>query len=461
MDPQLKKISSRYHVFENWAHTFICEPELYFTPETEDEVEKIVIFAKAKNKSIKVIGAGHSPSDLACTKDFMINLDNLNRVLEINREEKTVSVQAGISLNQLNQELWKNGLAMSNIGSISDQSLAGAISTATHGTGINFGNISTQVTELTLITATRGTLTCSEKTNPDIFKAALCNLGALGIIIRITLKCEPAFRLEAIQTPAKFDEILNNLDHVVHSAEHVRFWWFPHTDDCVLWKANRTIKEPNSSTIGYIRETLLGYHLYQFLLYLTRLRPSTIPRLARHMFKIKYSTPTCIIDDSYKVFNIDCLFPQYVNEWAIPWEKTPEALRKINQWTKETNSFVHFPVEVRFVDKDDIWLSPSYGCKVCYIGIIMYRPYRVAVPYKEYWKAYEQIMRSLGGRPHWAKAHTMSVLELEKCYPKFNDFKKLMHELDPNGMFLNAYLRRHILGEVGEDVDTRLFKAKL
>ena len=132
-------------------------------------------------------------------------------------------------------------------------------------------------------------------------------------------------------------------------------------------------QEPNSSTIGYIRETLLGYHLYQFLLYLTRLRPSTIPMLARQMFKIKHSRPTCAIDDSYKAFNIDCLFPQYVNEWAIPWEKTPEALRKINQWIKETNSFVHFPVEVRFVDKDDVWLSPSYGYKVCYIGIIMYR----------------------------------------------------------------------------------------
>ncbi|CAG8743766.1 12869_t:CDS:2, partial [Ambispora leptoticha] len=194
-----------------------------------------------------------------------------------------------------------------------------------------------------------------------------------------------------------------------------------------------------SETIGYFRETIIGYHLYQFLLYLTRFYPFTIPLLAHLMFLIKFNEDTLVVDDSYKVFNFDCLFQQYVNEWAIPLERTAEALRKLDQWIKENEKkiYVHFPIEVRFVDQDDIWLSPSYGRKTCYIGIIMYRPYNKPVPYKKYWAAYEQIMR--------------------EC----DDFLELREKLDPEGTFLNPYLRRHLLGEHGPEIDAAQFKARL
>ncbi|CAG8433457.1 5291_t:CDS:2 [Ambispora gerdemannii] len=411
--PNLGNKQKNYQ-FRNWSSTFKCVPELYFRPKSEDELVNIVNLARENHKTIKVVGSGHSPSDLACTNEYMINLDDLNHVLEFDPKSRIITVEAGIRLFQLNQELKWRGIALSNLGAISDQSIAGAISSATHGTGINFGNLSTQVIGLTMITASGKKIHCSEVKDAEIFKAALCSVGALGIITRVTIQCEPEFRLEAEQQPMKLDTILNDLKEIVCSAEHVRFWWSPHTDDCAK----------QAETIGYFRETILGYHLYQFLLYLTRFYPPTIPRLAHLMFLIKFNKGTLMVDDSYKVFNSDCLFEQYVNEWAIPWERTAEALRKLGQWVRENDEkgiYVHFPVEVRFVDKDDIWLSPSYG----------------------------------------RKAHTMFKDELTKAYPKFKDFLELREELDPEGIFLNPYLRRHLLGEYGPKVDAAQFKARL
>ncbi|CAG8738313.1 7867_t:CDS:2, partial [Funneliformis mosseae] len=260
------------------------------------------------------------------------------------------------------------------------------------------------------------------------------------------IQCESAFKLESNQYPMKLNDILNDLDSIIYSAEHVRFWWFPHTENCIIWKADRTTGDLKIQQPSYFKDHIVSYHLYQFLLYITRYFPSTVPLLTTLMFNYKFSQPKQVINASYKQFNFDCLFPHYTNEWAIPLEKTKEALEKLYKWINGNDVFVHFPVEVRFVDKDDIWLSPAYNRKVCYIGIVMYRPYKKPVPYKRYWAAFEEIMRSCDGRAHWAKAHTMTAAELEKSYPKYKGFIELQKSLDPNGMFLNLYLKRHLFG---------------
>ncbi|KAF7724003.1 hypothetical protein EC973_001463 [Apophysomyces ossiformis] len=446
LEPALKTIAEENHLFQNWAKTFSCQPELYFTPSTEDEVVKIVRLAKKHEKTIKVCGSGHSPSDLACTRGFLLNLDNLNSLLRVDRKQCMVTVEAGISLHQLHRILGENGLALSNLGSISDQSIAGVISTATHGTGAHFGCLSTMIVDITMITADGELLHCSRTELPEVFDAARCSLGALGIVTRVTLQVEPAFRLEATQKPYRMTDILASWDAVIHSAEHARVWWFPHTDDCVVWRANRTEKPPTTeASNSWLLQRGIGVHLYQAMLNATRYKPSAIPALTRFMFKTIHSKPLHVVDDSYKVFNFDCLFPQYVNEWAIPWEDAPNALRDLDEFIRTNDLKVHFPVEIRFVDEDDVWLSPAYGRKTCYIGVIMYRPYGNPVPYKKYWKGYEDIMRKYAGRPHWAKAHGQSRRDLEASYPKFNAFLQVRQQLDPTGVFLNDYLQRHVV----------------
>ncbi|CAG8443904.1 7490_t:CDS:10 [Diversispora eburnea] len=389
LDERLKKISRSNVKFFNWAKTFTCVPELYFEPECEEDVIMIIELAKTHNKKLKAIGSGHSPSDLPCTDGFMVNMDKFNRVLTVDQDTKTVTVEAGIKIHQLNEELNKYGLALSNLGSISDQTISGAISTATHGTGINFGNLCSQIVSLTIVTASKGVLYCSDNLNPDIFKAASCGLGVLGIIINVTIQCENAFRLESIQNPEKLGNILNILNEIIYSAEHVRIW---------------------------------------------------------SMFKLNFSKPIHAIDTSYKLFNFDCLFPQYTNEWAIPLERTAEAIEKLITKIEEIGLNVHFPIEIRFVGQDDIWLSPNYERDCCYIGILMYRPYSKSVPYKKYWAIFEDIMKNCDGRPHWAKKHTMSTSELSKSYPKFNAFLNIHKQLDPSGIFLNSYLNKHLYG---------------
>ncbi|SAM02442.1 hypothetical protein [Absidia glauca] len=452
LDKDLQDIAHENYQFKNWAKTFQCQPELLFTPTTEKQILKVVELANRKNKRIKVFGSGHSPSDLACTEDFLVNIDGMNRLLAVNQDGATVTVEAGMSLHKLHVVLKENKLALSNLGSISDQSIAGVMATASHGTGAHFGCMSTFILDMTLITANGQVVRCSSTENPELFTAAKCSLGALGIVTQVTLQAEPAFKLEAIQQPYKFPDILNNWDETIHSAEHVRVWWYPHTDDCVVWRANRTekpittnVQTMTNAVTTWWYERALGFHIYQGLLNMTRFRPAVIPALTQFMFDKVHSRPMHVIDDAHKIFNFDCLFPQYVNEWAIAWDDAPAVLRQLEDYITKHNLKVHFPVEIRFVDEDDIWLSPAYGRKTCYIGVIMYRPYGNPVPYKKYWKGYEDIMRKYNGRPHWAKAHGQTQQDLRHSYPKFDDFLNVRQQIDPNGMFLNAYLQRHIM----------------
>ncbi|KAF8951924.1 hypothetical protein BGZ52_009069 [Haplosporangium bisporale] len=470
---ELQALSTPKRTFENWARTFRCVPEQYYTPNTEAEIVKIIHFARILGKKVKAIGTGHSPSDLACTDGFMINTDKLDHLIEVDQKNMTITVEAGMKLHKLHDILELHELAMSNLGSISDQSVAGVMSTATHGTGAEYPSLCASVLDMTMITATGERLYCSKTVQPDIFNAAVCSLGSLGIITTMTLQCEPAFRLENKQEPAKLDHVLNNLDSIIHSAEHVRLWWYPHTDNVVIWRANRTTKEISTPKPSWRTSHWFNFHIYQGLLNICRYIPGLIPTLSRFMFWATQSKPLERVDDSVKVFNFDCLFPQYVNEWSIPWRHTAEALRALDKFiesgrvpdeltskdnassssglVQKTSSSsplkVHFPVEIRFVKKDNVWLSPAYGVDSCYIGIIMYRPYGKPVPYKRFWAGYEQIMGAFDGRPHWAKAHSVSYAGLEKAYPKMAQFTEIRETLDPEGMFLNDYLRRHLVPE--------------
>ncbi|KAI7866427.1 L-gulono-gamma-lactone oxidase [Spinellus fusiger] len=454
----LQSIAEENHVFKNWSKTFSCTSELYFAPSTEKQIVQIVQLAHQHKRAVKVFGSGHSPSDLACTQDFHVNIDKMNAILRVDKEAHTITVEAGMSLHKLHVVLRENGLALSNLGSISDQSIAGVISTASHGTGAHYGCLSTMILDMTLVTATGKVLFCSPTVEPDVFNAARCGLGALGIITSITLKAEPDFRLEAIQLPYKFPDVLADWIGVIHSAEHVRVWWFPHTDDCVVWRANRTQKPKQAQSSSWWVERGLGVHAYQAALSVSRYCPTVIPSITKVMFNTLHARALHVVDDSNKVFNFDCLFPQYVNEWAIPWEDAPEAMRRLDAFINENDLKVHFPVEIRFVDEDDIWLSPCYRRKTCYIGVIMYRqvPYGSPVPYKKYWKAYEDIMRSYGGRPHWAKAHGQSREALEAVYPKFNEFIRVRDQLDPQNMFVNNYLERHIVAPQNQQTHSKL-----
>ncbi|KAM9316360.1 L-gulonolactone oxidase-like [Gastrophryne carolinensis] len=428
--------------FQNWAQTYGSTPELYFQPTCAEEVKEILDLARKRSKRVKVVGGGHSPSDIACTDDFMIRLDKMNHVLKVDKEKKQVTVEAGMLLSELNEVLAKNGMALSNIGAVSEVAAAGVIGTGTHNTGIGHGILSTQVISLTIMTASGDILECSETLNAEIFQAARLHLGSLGVILTVTIQCRSAFRLQEIQFSSTLPEVLDNLDSHLKSSEYFRFFWFPHTENVSIFYQDPTDKPP-SSNANWFWDVLVGYYLLEFLLWISTFIPSLVPHINRLFFWLMFQGRSERGDISYKVFNFDCLFKQHVQDWAIPIEKTKEALMNLKTWLeKNPNVVAHFPVEVRFARGDNILLSPCYNRDSCYMNIIMYRPYGKDVPHQEYWLEYETIMKKVGGRPHWAKAHTCTRKDFEKMYPGFTKFNTIREKLDPTGMFLNAYLEK-------------------
>ncbi|KAG8445886.1 hypothetical protein GDO86_010613 [Hymenochirus boettgeri] len=428
--------------FQNWAESFGSSPELYFQPTCVEEIKEILDLARQRSKRVKVVGGGHSPSDIACTDDYMIRMDKMNRVLKVDKEKKQVTVEGGILLSELNEELEKCGLALINLGAVSEVAAGGVIGTGTHNTGINHGILATQVVSLQLMTASGEILECSESTNPEIFQAAQLHLGCLGVILSVTLQCRSAFHLQDVQYGAKLHEVLNDLDTHLKSSEYFRLYWFPHTEYVGLSLQDPTDK-PLASTANWFRDVVLGHYLLEFLLWMSTIISGIVPWINRFYFWVIFGRKTVRIDVSHKVFNFDCKFKQYVQDWAIPIEKTKEALLLLKSWLeKNPHVGAHFPVEVRFARRDDILLSPCFHQDSCYMNIIMYKPYGKDVPHQAYWSEYESIMRRVGGRPHWAKAHTCTRNDFEKMYPEYNKFSNIREKLDPTGMFLNPYLEK-------------------
>eukprot|EP00042_Codosiga_hollandica_P028387 m.148942 g.148942 ORF g.148942 m.148942 type:complete len:454 (+) comp52755_c0_seq1:285-1646(+) len=428
-------------LWTNWAQTKSCRPARLFEPRHEDDIREILAAARASRAQVRVTGTGHSPSDIACTSAWMVSLRRMNALLTV--DGVLATFEAGATIEHLNEELAKHNLAFPSLGSISEQAAAGACATATHGSGINFGTSSSSIVALRLMTYDGQVIVASEKENRDVFEAARCSVGALGIITQLTMVFEPSFDLRMVEYEISFARMLSDWEDIVHRNEHMRFMWYPHTDTVVVAELNRTRQPRQIPSSSWFRDVLVGYHALEFLLYLSRFCQPLVPLISKAWVKLFHSTtPKLIkIDRSDRVFNINCLFRQYVDEWAIDVKDFPEAMRQLRAWI-DKNAHVHFPVEVRFVKEDSSWLSPAYQRNSCYIGVIMYRPYGKPVPYRQYFQAYERIMQGFRGRPHWAKVFSCDRSYLQSVYPQWSAFEEVRARLDPVGGFANDWQRR-------------------
>ncbi|XP_055465794.1 L-gulonolactone oxidase isoform X2 [Psammomys obesus] len=366
--------------FQNWAKTYGCSPEMYYQPTSVEEVREVLALARQQNKRVKVVGGGHSPSDIACTDGFMIHMGKMNRVLQVDKEKKQVTVEAGILLVDLHPQLDKHGLALSNLGAVSDVTVAGVIGSGTHNTGIKHGILATQV--------------------------------------------------------------LDNLDSHLKKSEYFRFLWFPHSENVSIIYQDHTNKPPSSAS-NWFWDYAIGFYLLEFLLWISTFLPCLVGWINRFFFWLLFHRKKESCNLSHKIFTYECRFKQHVQDWAIPREKTKEALLELKAMLEAHPKVVaHYPVEVRFTRGDEILLSPCFQRDSCYMNIIMYRPYGKDVPRLDYWLAYETIMKKFGGRPHWAKAHNCTRKDFEKMYPAFRKFCDIREKLDPTGMFLNSYLEK-------------------
>src|SRR5688572_27932608 len=424
----------------NWAGNQSCAPVAIRRPTSEDELVAIVKEAASTGTRVKCVGAGHSFTPIACTDGVLVDLSGYGQVLGHDAGARTVTVQAGISLSTLCDELDTRGLALENMGDIAYQSIAGATATATHGTGWHFGNISSRIVGLRLIASDGSIVVATPEENPEVLAAARVGVGALGIVSTVTIQAVKAFRLHAIEEPLRVDEVLADFDGFMSSADHVEFYWVPHTG-WALTKRNRRTDEPaapRGRAKELIDDLILPNVAFGALCRVGRRRPSWIPRMAKILpstGRVEYT------DRSDRVFTSPRRVHFYEMEYGIPRDAIPEALNRVRQLVDEAGIQLSFPVEVRVVAPDDIPLSTAHGRATGYIAVHVYQ----GTPYDAYFQGVERIMDSYGGRPHWGKMHFQRAEALADRYPRWDDFQAVRRRIDPEGRFTNPYLER-VLG---------------
>ena len=427
----------------NWARNQSCSPAAVRRPATEAELVQLLKQAAANGQRVKAVGAGHSFTSIACTDGVLVDLGGYGRVLRHDAAFDQVTVEAGIPLHRLSDELDARGLALENMGDIDRQSISGATQTATHGTGLRFRNLSAQIVGMRLVTADGSVLECSASENADVFDAARVGLGALGLVSTVTLQCVRAFRLHAVEEPAPVDDVLRDLDDLVEANDHFEFYWVPHTR-WALTKRNRRTDEParpRTRVREWVDDVALNNYAFGVLCRIGRWRPSLIPRLAK---VIPNAGRLDYVDRSDRVFTSPRRVRFWEMEYGVPREALPEALNRVRRLVDEMGTPLSFPVEVRVVAPDEIPLSTAHGRETGYIAVHVYR----GSPYDAYFAGVERIMDSYGGRPHWGKMHFQRAETLAARYPRWDDFQRVRARLDPEGRFANPYLDR-VLGPMG------------
>jgi L-gulonolactone oxidase len=429
-------------VWKNWAGNQRCVPETVERPRSERGLVRIVKQAAQSGQRVKVAGSGHSFTGVALTDGCLVRLDNYNRVLALDPEKLSVTVEAGITIARLNEELDRNGLALENLGDINYQSISGAISTATHGAGRQFGGIATQVTGLRLISGDGSIIECSADKEPEIFSAARVGLGALGIISTVSLRCVKAFNLRALEMPERVDHVLENLAENIRENDHFEFFWVPNTGWALTKRNQRTTDglDTRGRWKEFCDDILVSNLAFGALCRIGRLWPSLVPRVAG---ALPNTGRTEYVDKSYRVFSSPRLIRFYEMEYAVPLEAGIEAFNRVRRFLKQSGLIPIFPVEVRFTAGDDIPLSTASGRDTCYIAVHVFE----GMQYQQYFEAVEDIMNDYGGRPHWGKLHFQTAETLAPRYPEWEAFQEVRARLDPEGRFSNPYLDR-VLGPV-------------
>nr|VFK55119.1 MAG: L-gulonolactone oxidase [Candidatus Kentron sp. TUN] len=433
--------------FYNWSEHFYCTPQRVHEPRSEAELIDIMTELSRSDTHVRVFGGGLSPGDIAMSNEELVLVSNFDGVLNVDSDAATVMVQPGITLAALSDELATYGLALPVLSSVADQTVAGAIGTATHGTGMKFGTLSTLVEGMRLVTPNGDVLNISTEENSELLNAVSCHLGSLGVITQVTLRVCSAFDLEVTERPDTLEVVLDNLPERLRS-DHYRFWYIPHTDCVWEWTAIRTLpKRTEKSTpwqrLGiWFNGRIVDYHVYESLLHLATYRPSLISIINKLGARARFNKPRYSRGPSFSQFTFDCLFKQHVNEWSIPIEYTAEALRGIRDLIARKGHYAHLPIEVRFVGGDDIWLSPCQGQDGCYIGVIAYIPHGRPPHHEAYFADFEELMETFGGRPHWGKFFKFDSERLAKRYPHWEDFQQVRRRLDPDYRLRNTFTDR-------------------
>lgn len=428
--------------WSNWAGNVTAAATEVLRPGTVAELAEQVRDAAAAGRRVRPVGSGHSFSGVAAPRERRLSLERLTGLLAADRATGRVRVRAGTPLRDLNRALDLLGLAMPNLGDIDAQTVSGALSTGTHGTGATLPGLAAATTGLRLVTPD-GADHWIDEDDPELFGAARLGLGALGVVTEIELACVPAFRLRAVERPDSLDAVLPRIQELFGAHRHFEMYWFPGTRR-VQTKANDPVSddvdEPLAEWRRVVDDELLSNTVFGAAnAVLARAPAGVLPFnqvAARALTERSYTGP------SHEVFCTPRRVRFVESEYAVPREAVADVLTDLVAWVERRREPISFPVEVRVAAPDDIWLSTGHERANAYVAVHQYHRAR----HRDYFAAFEEIAAAHAGRPHWGKLHTLGLEELTELYPRMSDFRAVRDRLDPDRILTNDYLAR-VLGD--------------
>ncbi|MEN8409793.1 D-arabinono-1,4-lactone oxidase [Acinetobacter bereziniae] len=414
--------------WNNWSGFQHSQPEHILKPSSIDELKNIV----QNHHKIRVVGAGHSFTPLVCTDATLLSLDHFSGVENVNTALTQANIWSGTRLFNLDQYLEPIQQSLMQQGDIDQQSLAGAVSTGTHGTGLNLHCISAYVEAFELLTASGDILTCSRQDNPNIFEAGRVSLGSLGILTKITMQNKPRYKLKEHVRLCSVKEFFENIDLWKTQHRHIECFAFSHADQLILKTLDITDEDIQPRKLSWPSEDAL----LTICCSLTKSFPALNPKLQKLLGV--FIKPTTFVDWSSQIFPTPRETKFNEMEYQIPVESGMECLEAVLTALKNAKAQTFFPVEFRFVKGDDIWLSPFYQQDSISISVHQYHKQAPNQLFDEI----EPIFQHYRGRPHWGKMHNMGASQLQALYSKWDDFMQLRAQLDPTQKFLNPYLEK-------------------
>jgi len=424
---------------KNWDGTQVWLPETVYQPNDEDQIAGLIQRAVENKMRLKAVGSALSWSDIIDMPQNAIRFGKMDKVLDVDKDKRTVRVQAGARLKDVNEVLAGHRLAFDNFGSIILQTAAGYIATGTHGTGAKTPILSTSIDKIRLIDGLGQIHELDEAHEPELFSAVRVNLGCLGVVIEITFRCVEAFDLEECLELVDFDTTLADLDGYLTSNDYCKLWWLPYTDKIQVYTFNRTDRPRGGAGFTGLMDQLgLSGIFFTALIGLGRNIPPIIPFVHNTVQKIHYH-PHSRVDRSDRVIKVSSSIPIHQEmEFAIPIEKAAKAIDETRRMILAANYKVNFPMEVRFVAADDIPMSPANGRDSCYIGA-----YVSSLKWAQnYFREFETLMSDFKGRPHWGKSFSLDSERIRELYPAYDNFNRLRRNCDPHGLFRNSFVDR-------------------
>jgi len=426
---------------KNWAENVQWNPAEILKPSNEAELIEMIKRANENNKKIRLIGSGHSFTPLCETNQWTMSLDNMQGVID--REGNIVKLHAGTKLFRIGDELEKLNLSQENLGDINKQSIAGAISTGTHGTGIEFGSIATQIEEITFINGKAEKVVVSENdVDNRLFRAAQLSLGSLGVITEVKVKCSDAFNLELDIRKEKLEDVLANLESILEDNRHFEFYLIPQTNWVQSRYSNKVADAATytSKFAAFVNDIVLENWALQLLCEVNRIFPKSAKGVSKTL--ARFISNEKKVQKSHRVFSTVRNVKFQEMEYNVPYENYPFVIKELKKMLDKNDYRISFPLEHRFVRKDNILLSPANGRNSAYIACHVYK----GMSEKRYFGDLEKLFVEHDGRPHWGKMHTRDAAFFASVYPEFELFNTLRKSNDPNGVFSSPYIER-VLGE--------------